>query len=172
MRQIAKEAGLSSATILHHFGSKRELFAVVLKHISESLENNPVLSNPGAAGPDTLQAVVEALVNWVRTHDDFARISMREALDTAERVENAKRWPLKAGMETIHKAFETAMDCQPGNLSGRMLALQVLGASFLFYVGEPVHRLQAGVPDAQWKDEFCRNLVDTALRFAKMDMQK
>ena len=160
VRQIALAANISPAAVLHHFGSKRKLYAGVLRGISESLESHPVLTKEIAPGADSLRQVVAAIVDWIIENDLFARIILREIMDNEERVQSALQWPMRDGMQVIYGAVRQAMGAKPDDPISELLSLQVLGAAFLFYTGQPSHRSQSAVSVEGWEESFRSLLIE------------
>ena len=162
IRQISLAANITPAAALHHFGSKRKLYAEVLRQISQSLESHPVLTGPIQPGKDGLQAVVGAIADWIVENDLFARIILREIMDNDERVQSAQHWPMREGMAVIYGAVQAALGADNGDPISELLSLQVLGAAFLFYTGQPTHRSQSKAQFEGWEETFRRLLIQTA----------
>jgi len=76
--RISVGAGYSKGTIYNYFSSKEDLFsAVVERASSEAMASVP---GPAASPRDRLVATVAAFCDWVRQHDAFARVLVRECL--------------------------------------------------------------------------------------------
>ena len=73
IRQIAQSVNVSPAAVLHHYGTKRRLYAEVLRRISDSLETHPILSNPTGPGEESLHRVIDALRDGLRDGAGQAR---------------------------------------------------------------------------------------------------
>ena len=162
VRQIANAAGISPAGALHHYGTKRKLYAEALRRISESLETHPVLSHPTGPGEDSLHRIIDAMVDWILENDLYARIILREIMENDERVQSAHQLPLREGMQVVYRAVRTAIDADPEDQISELLSLQLLGAAFLFYTGQPTHRSQAAVSVVGWEESFRALLKQTA----------
>src|SRR5262245_15663860 len=85
--RLAAEAGLAKASLLHHFPSKRTLYAAVLEALAES-----VLASLEGAG--SLGQALLALDGWLVRRPTAARILLRELVDNPARAATARRWPL------------------------------------------------------------------------------
>ena len=162
VRQISLAANITPAAVLHHYGSKRKLYAEVLRQISLSLEAHPVLTAPIQPGVESLQTVVGAIVDWILDNDLYARIILREIMDNDERVQSAHHWPMRQGMAVIYGAVQAALGANDDDPISELLSLQVLGAAFLFYTGQPTHRSQSNVPHEGWEGSFRDLLIKTA----------
>jgi len=162
VRQIAHAANVSPAGVLHHYGTKRRLYAEVLRRISTCLETHPVLTRPTGPGDDHLRRVIDALLDWILDNDLYARIILREIMENDERVQSARQWPLREGMQVIYGAVRTAIGAAPDDQISELLSLQLLGAAFLFFIGQPTHRSQAAVRVDGWEERFRALLIQTA----------
>ena len=47
MAQVSDRAGVSRGAPHHHYGSKSELMAAAVKHLTEAMISTPLLSGPG-----------------------------------------------------------------------------------------------------------------------------
>jgi len=80
VNRISLAAGLAKGTIYNYFPSKRELFLAVVEEASAQTATG-VDAVPGDAPiAERLRAILESDVAWVREHEDFARVLVREAL--------------------------------------------------------------------------------------------
>ena len=162
VRQIAQDARISPAAVLHHFGNKRRLYGEVLRHISQSLEQHPVLSAPSDPGAAHMRCVVNALVDWIVDNGLFARIILREVMENDQRVRDARQLPLRDGMQVIYQAVRSALGADADDPISELLSLQLLGASFLFFTGQPTHLSQSSVNVDGWEEGFRSLLIETA----------
>jgi AcrR family transcriptional regulator len=80
VNRISLAAGLAKGTIYNYFASKRELFlAVVGEATAQAAAGGEVVADD-ASTAERLQALLASDVEWVREHEDFARVLVREAL--------------------------------------------------------------------------------------------
>ncbi|TXK19396.1 TetR/AcrR family transcriptional regulator [Homoserinibacter sp. GY 40078] len=108
MREIAKRVGLTPAGLLHHFKSKEELFAEVLRQRDQKVQaaagdvtefhlidqmRNVVAYNQTTRGLTSLYTVIsaEATAPEHPAHADFARRYAENATSTTEVLEHAQR---------------------------------------------------------------------------------
>src|SRR5690349_16605559 len=77
MRELATEAGVTHASLLHHYPGKGALYGAVLQRIADSLA---VWSEPPAEADAEARvvAVVDGYFEWSRRHAAYARIILRE----------------------------------------------------------------------------------------------
>ena len=78
VNRISLAAGLAKGTIYNYFASKRELFLAVVEEASARAAAGATLEE--APTSERLRAILESDVEWVREHEDFARVLVREAL--------------------------------------------------------------------------------------------
>ena len=75
VNRISLAAGLAKGTVYNYFSSKRELFLAVVEEASAR-----AAVPAGAPTAQRLRAILESDVEWVRGHEAFARVLVREAL--------------------------------------------------------------------------------------------
>jgi len=80
VNRISLAAGLAKGTIYNYFPSKRELFLAVVKEASAQTATGAGTVPDDAPIAERLRAILESDVDWVREHEDFARVLVREAL--------------------------------------------------------------------------------------------
>jgi AcrR family transcriptional regulator len=80
VNRISLAAGLAKGTIYNYFPSKRELFLAVVEEASARAAAGAAAVPSEAPTAQRLQAILESDVEWVRDHEDFARVLVREAL--------------------------------------------------------------------------------------------
>lgn len=77
--RISVGAGYAKGTIYNYFSSKEDLFSAVVERASrEAMASVP--AGPADSPRDLLVATVAAFCDWVRRHDAFARVLVRECL--------------------------------------------------------------------------------------------
>ena len=100
INEISLSAGFAKGTVYNHFPSKEALFLAVVEqaclHAASGSEQVP----GDAPTAVRLQAVLEADVEWVREHEAFAKVLVREVLTGDE-----SRYPsvLAAGAPLIER---------------------------------------------------------------------
>jgi len=80
VNRISVAAGLAKGTIYNYFPSKRALFLAVVAEASAQTATGVGTVPDEAPIAARLRAILESDVNWVREHEDFARVLVREAL--------------------------------------------------------------------------------------------
>lgn len=93
LRDVAAAVGITSAAVIHHFGTKEQLYGLVLQRLVKSLDDYI----PSAPEPTSLAAVVqmfERFLDWSFERQHFARLLMRELLENQIRISRARRMHL------------------------------------------------------------------------------
>src|SRR5215216_3230026 len=80
VNRISLAAGLAKGTIYNYFASKRELFLAVVEEASTRAAAGAAATPEDLPTSERLRAILESDVEWVRAHEDFARVLIREAL--------------------------------------------------------------------------------------------
>jgi AcrR family transcriptional regulator len=80
VNRISLAAGLAKGTIYNYFASKRELFLAVVGEATAQAAAGGESVADDASTAERLQAMLASDVDWVRAHEDFARVLVREAL--------------------------------------------------------------------------------------------
>ena len=80
VNRISLAAGLAKGTIYNYFPSKRELFLSVVEEASARAAEGATRVPGDAPTTQRLGALLASDVAWVREHEDFARVLVREAL--------------------------------------------------------------------------------------------
>jgi AcrR family transcriptional regulator len=140
VREIAGAAGITNASLLHHYRGKGALYGAVLERIADSLA---VWSEPppGGSAEDRALATVLGYVEWSREHAQYARIILRELLDNHDRAASARRWYLAPVMRRAVERLELAQaEGELGSFDAAMFMAQQIGAVAYFFAAEPTIR--------------------------------
>lgn len=76
---ISVRAGYAKGTVYNYFASKEELFLAVVERASTDAVASALEPSTGTPR-DRVVAALEAFCGWVRDHDSFARVLVRECL--------------------------------------------------------------------------------------------
>ncbi|MFT7130461.1 MAG: AcrR family transcriptional regulator [Gammaproteobacteria bacterium] len=99
---IADELGLTKQAMLHHFGSKKNLYGEVLRGISE--RHTRIAANLMAETEDPrvqLERVLYASFENAMEEPLESQLLMRELLENSSRAETADTWYLKSSIEML-----------------------------------------------------------------------
>lgn len=80
VNRISLAAGLAKGTIYNYFPSKRELFLSVVEEASARAAEGATRVSRDAPTAQRLGTLLASDVAWVREHEAFARVLVREAL--------------------------------------------------------------------------------------------
>src|SRR5215208_7149487 len=80
VNRVSLTAGLAKGTIYNYFPSKRELFLAVLEEAAARAGQGAAGLPDDASTAERLRAILQSDVAWVREHEDFARVLVREVL--------------------------------------------------------------------------------------------
>jgi len=83
-------------------------------------------------------------------------------MDNDERVQAARRWPMRKGMQVVYGAIGRSIGAARQDPIAELLSLQILGAAFLFYTGQATHRSQSSVEVDGWEERFRSLLIKAA----------
>jgi len=140
VRELASAAGITNASLLHHYPRKEALYGAVLQRIADSLA---VWSEPptGCDAETGVVAIVEAYVEWTRRHEAYARLILRELLDNHDRAASARRWYLGP---VVRRSVEHITAAQGrgelGTFDAAMFMAQHIGSVAYFFAAEPTMR--------------------------------
>jgi AcrR family transcriptional regulator len=80
VNRISLAAGLAKGTIYNYFPSKHDLFLAVVEEASSQAATGAEALDGDAPTGERLRAILQSDVEWVREHEAFARVLVREAL--------------------------------------------------------------------------------------------
>ncbi len=91
--QVARDTGVAKSTVMHHFATKRELQAAVIREpyreLSRTIQELQALSRKRADSEGELEATVrffEAFSDWLGANPDHAQLMLRLQLDDPART--------------------------------------------------------------------------------------
>ena len=95
LRSICAGAGISIATLLHHFETKEKLYGRVLGRIAESMQD--YIPDPDMAVVDAgvVADMVERHLDWTAAFPHYSRLIMRELMENPVRAPQAKQWHMR-----------------------------------------------------------------------------
>jgi AcrR family transcriptional regulator len=95
LRDLAAAVGITSAAVIHHFGSKEKLYGLVLQRLVKSLDGY-VVDVDETISPETVVRMFERFLDWSFDHRHFAQLLLRELMENRVRVSRARRLYLTA----------------------------------------------------------------------------
>lgn len=145
IRELAEGAELAKASLLHHFPSKRALYAAVLQAVADD-----VLA--ALAEASTLQEGLGALSSWLQHRPTAARLVLRELIDNPARASTARKWPLAPALHRLVSLVP------PGGPDPEALVMFVLGGIALVEVSVPTVAAIEGSDRRSVKERLRRSL--------------
>lgn len=90
LRDIAHAVGISSAALVHHFGTKERLYSAVLESLAKSLGSylNDAREPPSVAAAMRL---FDRFLDWSFENQHYSQLLMRELMENKSRVSRARR---------------------------------------------------------------------------------
>ncbi|MEQ0558253.1 TetR/AcrR family transcriptional regulator [Amycolatopsis sp. NEAU-NG30] len=106
-QRIQERVGVSRGALLHHFGSKAELFAAAVHHIADlRIENIRAVANLAGDGPDALRKIAFAI------HEALSGPAFQAAMElwTASRTDHELRAALLPAERRLGRALREVFD--------------------------------------------------------------
>ena len=155
---IADELGLTKQALLHHFGSKKNLYGEVLRQISErhtSIAANLVLETED---PRTkLETVLCASFENAMQEPLESQLLMRELLENTSRAEAADTWYLKSSIEMLANiVLELPAWKNASRTDALTYVYQLLGAINYFAIFQPTLKQMFGARQSKAMEEAFR----------------
>ncbi|HTN65718.1 MAG TPA: TetR/AcrR family transcriptional regulator [Burkholderiaceae bacterium] len=136
LRDIAKDIQVTSATIIHHFGTKERLYGQVMERLRRSLDE--YLTYPDNVSIDSIIDIFEQFLDWTFANQHYAQLILRELMENRSRVPKARRLYLHSFTDRYVKCI------QAGQEAG--LFRQMDGELFAFYTFGAITHFSAAVP--------------------------
>ena len=136
VRELGAALGIAGSSVLHHVGSKRKLYAEVLKRISVIIAAG--LAHIDLTVPaDAMRQLTERLLIWSELNPHYVQILLREMMENPARIDEVHRWQLAEFLQQA-AGFSKDVVGTRGNKSGDidpdMLLQVLLGSVFYFHI--------------------------------------
>jgi len=137
IRDVGRVLQIGNSSLLHHFPTKRRLYAAVLERVAVTLDAlSEVADHPDAA--EQLRSLHDAVFDWHRDHPLYARLVVRELSDNAGRAEAAGRWYFEGPIRKAAAVLERGQRDGVYRDGDPLLQLfQLIGAVGYFFAGLP-----------------------------------
>ena len=160
LRDVAAAIGATSATIIHHFGTKERLYGRVLERLVASLDEY-VGPTEGCSAEIVCQ-MFERFLDWSLDHQHYAQLLLRELMENRSRVSRAKRLHL---MELVSSYVARVREGQAQgrfrSFDAELFAFYTFGAITHFSAAAPT--IQRMVEDARTVERFRATLRESVL---------
>jgi AcrR family transcriptional regulator len=102
LADICGEVGIAKSSLLHHFASKRRIYAEVLERIAAELRDlhDQAMAAEGDAAA-RLRDLVARHLAWTRRRPDYNQLMLRELIDNQARPGAVRRWVLKPVLDDM-----------------------------------------------------------------------
>tara|TARA_B110000879_G_C10937497_1_gene418453 strand:- start:150 stop:761 length:612 start_codon:yes stop_codon:yes gene_type:complete len=155
---IADELGLTKQALLHHFGSKKNLYGEVLLRISE--RHTRIAADLVLETEDPrvqLETVLFASFENAMAEPLESQLLMRELLENSSRAETADTWYLKSSIEML---ANIVLKLPAWKNAPRTEALtyvyQLLGAINYFAISQPTLKQMFGAQESEAMEKTFR----------------
>lgn len=136
LRDIAADVGVSSSTVIHHFGTKERLYGMILDSLGAQLEQ--YVEAPEQPSMDAVILMFERFLTWTIDNPNHAQLLLRELMENQARVPHAKRLHFRSligkYVDCIRKGQESGAF---RTIDAEMFSLYTLGAITHFAAAVP-----------------------------------
>ncbi|MEM7437947.1 MAG: TetR/AcrR family transcriptional regulator [Myxococcota bacterium] len=136
---IASDLGLTKQALIHHFGSKEQLYGEVLQRIADQLGAVVVEAVSEESDPSRqLERLLGLLFDTRRVRPEQTVLITRELLDNRPRAQKAGTWYLKSFLNALIALIKRVPGWESAS-DGQALAAvyQLLGAINYYAISEP-----------------------------------
>lgn len=95
LRSICGEAGISIATLLHHFETKEKLYSCVLGRIAQSMQGYIPDLETALVDANAVADMVDRHLDWTQDFPHYSQLIMRELMENPARAIQAKHWHMR-----------------------------------------------------------------------------
>lgn len=95
LRDVSAAVGITSAALIHHFGTKERLYGRVLERVGKSLDSY-VVEVSGPVSTSAITQMFERFLDWSFDHQHLAQLLLRELMENRTRVSRARRMHMLA----------------------------------------------------------------------------
>ena len=100
VRDVAAQLDIPTASLLHHFPKKERLYGAVLERIAGQLDHALTQATKGGTGyAEKLRKLTRKFALWSLRRPDHCTLLLRELLDNAPRIAEARRLHLQPVVE-------------------------------------------------------------------------
>lgn len=111
LADICGEVGIAKSSLLHHFPSKKRIYAGVLARIADDLETMLAKAKQMHGAPaERFRHMIALHLHWTRRRPDYNQLMLRELLDNAGRSSQIRNWVLKPVLDELAALIAEAQD--------------------------------------------------------------
>jgi AcrR family transcriptional regulator len=133
---VAADIGVTSATVIHHFGDKERLYGRVLERMATSIDT--YIGHFEGESVEAVVSVFERFLDWSFDNQHYAQLLLRELMENRSRLPRARRFHL---LSQIAKYVERISE---GQRAGRFRHFDT--ELFVFYTLGAITHFSAAAP--------------------------
>lgn len=166
---ICGEVGIAKSSLLHHFPSKKKIYAGVLARIAGDLEAMLAEARRMDGDPPArFRHMIALHLHWTRRRPDYNQLMLRELIDNADRASQAKHWVLKPVLDELAALIAEAQEPgAPGSVDPMLFLFHTVGGIAYVMAAQPTLAGVTGEKDTEALIErycdFVVRSVDSAL---------
>lgn len=132
---IAKRAGVKKASVFYHYGSKPELFELILERYYQAHARAlPDPAETDAGVPERLHKLIDAYLDFIEDHHRYVRLVQLEIASGSERMPHIQK-----GLRLLYERVgDIIADVVPDVETARHLFISFSGIVNTYYVYAPV----------------------------------
>ena len=134
LADICGEVGIAKSSLLHHFPTKKRIYAGVLARIAGDLEAMLAEARQMRGEPqERLRHMIALHLHWTRRRPDYNQLMLRELLDNGERASQVRHWVLKPVLDELAALVAEAQEREgdgpapPGASDAMLFLFHTLG---------------------------------------------
>lgn len=129
LADICGEVGIAKSSLLHHFPSKRRIYAGVLARIAGDLEAMLAEARQMDGEPaERFRHMIALHLHWTRRRPDYNQLMLRELIDNAERAGQVRHWVLKPVLDEMAALIAEAQEQgAPGSIDPKLFLFHTVG---------------------------------------------
>ena len=163
LREISRKSGISHPLILHHFGSKEELYSAVKRRVVEGYSQRFPSAVRAANRPINLRAEMKRIFTYVGENELALKLCARTRVDGDHQV-----WPGEPDLlNLLRQRVEAAQrkGLARDDLDARQLSIMIMGVIFFWLDNRKhfAHRFGGAISDASYLNTAVR-LIEEGLR--------
>ncbi len=111
LADICGEVGIAKSSLLHHFPSKKRIYAGVLARIVGDLEAMLAEAKQMDGEPaERFRHMIALHLHWTRRRPDYNQLMLRELIDNADRPSQVRNWVLKPVLDDLAALITEAQE--------------------------------------------------------------
>lgn len=160
LREVGKNAGITSAAVLHHFQSKERLYSQVLQRLASRMTEY-MGACEGGSDLNCIILFFDRFLDFCFENKHYAQLLLRELMENEGRVYKARRMHLANPVQTIVAPIKRGQaDGQFLECDAELFVFYILGAITHFAAAAPTIERMLGDPVGTPLERFRKVLRD------------